>query len=299
MTDHSARLIADFDIKTLKIEEPLAESAMLARNWSNSLCDSCASYHGAWQILRVLGVLNSMRSDDDFLISQLNLAIGNGARKILISGAADYALQARIAAVANRHEVSPEITVVDLCKTPLKLNRWYAKHHEMKLKVVHENILKYRQTGYFDLVCTHSFLPFFSPENRVELLKTWWDCLAPGGAVLTAQRVRPNDDSDRHGFSEQQTEAFGQRAYDLARAQYAQLNIEPQQARQLALGYARGRSTYVIRDKNQLTHLFLQQGFELEQFAAPGDGQLHKDLPSTPTQSGHHRMRILARKPIH
>jgi len=293
MTGHSHFSNTDIDI-----QEPLIESAMLAQKWSETLCKSCASYHGAWQILRVLGVLNSMRSDDDFLVSQLDLAIGNDAQNILVSGAADYALQARINAVAKKHSALPKITVVDLCETPLELNRWYAKRTGVDVDALQENILQYRKPEHFDLVCTHSFLPFFSPDERVQLVKTWWDCLAPGGAVLTAQRVRPEDTSEVHGFTQAQAMVFGQKAYDLAQAKYKQLRIDPEQARRLAMDYAAGRSTYVLRDKERLRQLFLHQGFELEWFAAPGDGQLEEDLPSTPTVPGHQRMRILARKPL-
>lgn len=271
---------------------------MLAQQWSETLCSGCASYHGAWQVLRLLGVLNSMRSDDDFLLTQLNNAIGSGARKILISGAADYALQARIAAVAKRHKITPQITVVDLCETPLQLNRWYAARVGIEVDLVQDNILNFDKPDHFDLVCTHSFLPFFDADGRKQLVKVWWQCLAPGGAVLTAQRTRPNDTSERHGFTRSQTDALGQRAYDLATEKYAQLGIEPKQARHLAIEYALGRSTYVLRDSEQLRRLFLSQGFELEQFTLPDHGQLEKDVPSTPTKPGHQRSRILARKPV-
>lgn len=298
MAGHINPLHATLDMASLDIQEPLAESAALARQWSETLCRGCGSYHGAWQTLRLLGVLNSMRSDDDFLITQLDLAISGGAKNILISGAADYALHARIAAVAKSHGTTFRLTIADLCETPLKLNRWYATRMGMNVDLFQGNILDYRKPGHFDLVCTHSFLPFFNADERRQLLGVWWDCLSPGGAVLTAQRTRPGDTSSRHGFTKAQAVALGQRAHDNAQKQFDRLGIAPKLARRLAVDYAAGRSTYVLRDSEQLRQLFLHQGFELEQFAPPGQGQLEKDLPSTPTLPGHHRMRILARKPV-
>lgn len=291
-------LHAKLDMASLEIQEPLVESAPLARQWSETLCRGCGSYHGAWQTLRLLGVLNSMRSDDDFLITQLDLAISNGASKILISGAADYALQARIAAVAKRHKTTPRLTIADQCETPLELNRWYATRIGMDVELFQGNILNYHKPDYFDLVCTHSFLPFFNADERRKLLGVWWDCLTPGGAVLTAQRTRPGDTSDRHGFTQAQADALGQRAHDEAEKQFDRLGIAPKLARCLAVDYAAGRSTYVLRDSEQLRKLFIHQGFELEHFAPPGLGQLEKDLPSNPTNPGDHRMRILARKSV-
>jgi SAM-dependent methyltransferase len=289
---------AKLNVASLDIQEPLAESAPLARQWSEILCHGCGSYHGAWQTLRLLGVINSMRSDDDFLITQLDLAIGSGARNILISGAADYALQARIAAVAKTHRATPRLTIVDQCETPLELNRWYANRMGVDVDVLQGNILNYLKPDHFDLVCTHSFLPFFNAQERGKLVGAWWDCLKPGGAVLTTQRTRPGSTSKRHGFSQEQANELGQRAHDQAEKQFDRLGVAPKLARRLAVDYATGKSTYVLRDSEQLRQLFLHQGFELEQFAPPGQKQIEIDLPSSPTKPGHHRMRILARKPV-
>ena len=297
MAKYSKASLAEFDIRSLNIHEPLAESALLARQWAQTLCKNCGSYHGSWQVLRLLGVLNSMRSDDDFLVRQLDQAIASGAQRILVSGAADYALQARIAAVAKKHNKKPQITVVDRCETPLKLNLWYANETGMDVELVHGDILDYQKPNYFDLVCTHSFLCNFNEDDRQKLVNVWWGCLAPAGAVLTAQRARPNDTSPMHGFSESQAISLGQRAYQLADQQFNEFGIDPDQARSLAVAYAANRSTYLVRDSEQLSQLFLQQGFELEHFASAGHEQLEKDIPSTPTKPGHRRLRILARKP--
>jgi SAM-dependent methyltransferase len=285
------------DAVSLDVAEPLAESAPLALQWATAHCGRCGSYHGAWQTLRLLGVLNSIRSDDDFFIPQLDRAIRSGAGRILISGAADYALLARVAAVAKRHGVAPEVTVMDRCQTPLALNRWYARRAGMEVETVHGDILDYRNPGRFDLVCTHSFLCFFKQREREKLAGVWWDCLVPGGAVLTAQRARPDDPSPRHEFTAAQAAALGERAHRLATERFERLGIEPERARRLAVAYAEGRSTFLVRDSEQLRGLFLRQGFELAHFAPPGGAQPVADIPSTPTRSGHLRWRILAVKP--
>lgn len=297
MANHHKASQAEFDIASLDIHEPLAKSALLAQQWAKAYCTNCGTYHGAWQLLRLLGVLSSIRSDDDFLVGQLDAAIGSGASKILVSGAADYALLARIVAVANRHDTRLEITVVDCCETPLKLNHWYAAQAGIEVELVHGDILNYQNPGFFDLICTHSFLCLFNEDGRRKLVNIWWDCLQPSGAVLTAQRARPDETSIMHGFSTSQVDELGQRAYRLAEEQYKQLGIDPQQARHLAVDYAANRSTYVVSNSDHLRQLFSQQGFVLEHFAPPGKQQLEKDIPSTPTKSRYFRWRILARKP--
>jgi len=279
------------------ILEPLAESAPLALDWSKSLCDGCGSYHGAWQVLRLLGVMNSMRSDDDFLLPQLAGLIGEGARSILVSGAADYAFLARILAASGARANSLEITVADRCETPLELNRWYAHRAGLEIATWRGEILQYDNPGAFDLVCTHSFFGFFNARGRKALVTSWWDCLASGGAVLTAQRTRPHDPDSRHGFSRSQSDNLGARAFRLAEDRFEQLGIDPGYARSLAVAYASDRESYTIRDEGHLRRIFLEQGFELEHFAPPDRNQAEKDIPSVPTAPSTFRWRILARKP--
>jgi SAM-dependent methyltransferase len=285
------------------VDEPLADSAMLAWQWSQSSCrengedHDCAWYHGSWQILRLLGVFNSIKSDDDFFLSQLDAAIAGGARRFLVSGAADYALLARIAVVAASRSVTPKITVVDRCETPLQLNRWYADRVGLDIDTLCADILEYRAPSRFDVTCTHSFMCFFDTDVRKKLVANWWDCLAPGGAVLTAQRVRPDDKNPHIGYSSEQVAELGERAYNLAEKQFAQHGLEPNLARMLAEGYATHHWTYLIRQADELRQLFESQGFELEHFAPPGKGQLEADTPGTPVESDTSRWRILARKP--
>jgi SAM-dependent methyltransferase len=275
---------------------------MLAHEWSQSLCmesgddATCSWYHGSWQLLRLLGVFNSIRSDDDFFLPALDAAISSGARKFLISGAADYALLARIKAVSASHNVSPEVTVVDHCPTPLKLNRWYAERTGLEIKTICGNILDLLAPGEFDVTCTHSFLCFFNAADRQKLAARWWDCLAPGGSVITAQRARPKDDNPRIGYSSDQVAILANRARDLAREQFDQFHIDPEAAAALAKGYATHHWTYLIRQADELRDLFQSQGFEMEHFAPPGGGQHEADTPGTPNKTGTNRWRILARK---
>jgi hypothetical protein len=283
--------------------EPLAESALLARQWAQSSCHDdgenpgCGWYHGSWQVLRLLGVFNSIRSDDDFIFRELDKALGNGATRFLISGAADYALLARITKSASRHKVTPEITVVDQCETPLKLNRWYARRKGLDIHTQQTNILRYENPGRFDLVCTHSFLCYFDQAQRSRLAAVWWACLADGGAILTAQRTRPHDTESRIAYTPQQARALGDRAFYLAEEQFGQLGIDPQLSRELALGYATNHWTHLIRHPGELKRLFQNQGFVFEHFAPPDERQFVSDTPGTPNLADTCRWRILARKP--
>lgn len=287
-----------------EVQEPLSESAPLALSWSKHECtqadgehSGCAWYHGSWQMLRLLGVFHSILSDDDFFVPTLARLIGGGVRRVLISGAADYALLARVAAAAGPLARDMRITVVDLCNTPLQLNAWYGERFGIPVEVIKENVLDYRSSQPYDLICTHSFLCFFNEAERRQLVQRWWECLQPGGWVLTAQRARTEDRQPIIAYSKEEVEALSSRARRKAEEQYETHGVEPDVAYQLAGDYARFHWTYLIRTAEEIQSLFEDQGFKLETFAPPGGEQTVADTPGTPNQAGSVRWRILAGKP--
>jgi SAM-dependent methyltransferase len=288
----------------MKVQEPLAETAPLALNWSKHECiqandehSGCAWYHGSWQVFRLLGVFHSILSDDDFFIPTLARLIDGGVRRVLISGAADYALLARVAAAAGPLAKDMRVTVVDLCNTPLKLNAWYGERFGIPVEVIKENVLDYRPSEPFDLICTHSFLCFFNQAERRQLVQRWWKSLKPGAWVLTAQRARTEDRQPIIAYSKEEVEALSSRTRRKAEEQYETHGIEPDVAHQLAEGYGRFHWTHLIRTAEEIQRLFEDQGFKLETFSPPGGEQPVTDTPGTPNQAGSVRWRILAGKP--
>src|SRR3546814_11783469 len=58
-------------------------------------------------------------------------------------------------------------------------------------------VLDYDGGARFDVVCTHCFLGYFTPEQRPALMAKWFSLLRPGGRVLTVTPIRPTPD---HAF---------------------------------------------------------------------------------------------------
>src|SRR3546814_2715406 len=58
-------------------------------------------------------------------------------------------------------------------------------------------VLDYDGGARFDVVCTHCFLGYFTPEQRPALMAKWFSLLRPGGRVLTVNPIRPTPD---HAF---------------------------------------------------------------------------------------------------
>lgn len=142
----------------------LSESAPLAYRESQTLCNGCGWYHGAWQYLRMLGIVSPPYLQNEFYRNAIApLAVSGDFRRVCISGATDYAMADTILDLWPLPEGAPAITVVDHCPTPLFLNRWYADRVGVKIDTACRSMLDYRNDDYFDLICTHSFFGFFCP----------------------------------------------------------------------------------------------------------------------------------------
>jgi hypothetical protein len=288
----------------LKIYEPFGQSAAMACKLAAEHCRSpvanhadCEWYHGAWQIFRLIGLITTICSDDDFFSRVLPPFCRNSRSKILVSGAADYALLARIVAAADIDACGfPWVTIVDRCATPLLLNQWYARQTSIPLAILQTDVLEYSSHNEFDLICTHSFLGFFSVEDRKRLVASWIRMLKPGGVVVTAQRVRPREQSGIIGYSPDQIGDFGRRARVLAKKHYDNVGFDPDLVEQLAIDYARRYTTHVISSVEELKSLFVDAGFQIKE-CSPPEKKTIIDHPGAPEDSSSKRWRIVAQKP--
>src|SRR3546814_1159862 len=79
-------------------------------------------------------------------------------------------------------------------------------------------VLDYAGGARFDVVCTHCFLGYFTPEQRPALMAKWFSLLRPGGRVLTVNPIRPTPDHAFVPFTPAQAASFEARAMAAAEA---------------------------------------------------------------------------------
>lgn len=262
----------------------LPESAVLAWHEAKHLCSGCSWYHGAWQYLRILGVVSPPYLQNVFYRGAIGpLAASGDYRQVCISGATDYAMADTIADLWRLPDSAPAITVVDHCQTPLFLNRWYADRVGINISTVCESMLDYRNPGGFDLICTHSFFGYFSPEQRGALIKNWYTLLRPGGRVVTSNRIRPTVEG-RIGFSEQQAEGFVSKVLR-ARQTIDSFDLSEKELETLARAYAKHYFSYPVTSAEKLGDLFTANGFVLERFEITGRENTVSGPPSTQGKS--------------
>lgn len=282
------------------LREDLDAAARIAPELAERHCNrgdfDCRWYHASWPVLRALGAVNSPGSDDDFLLRAISTEIEAGARSILVSGAADAGMLARVGScLGERRDV--RITVLDRCRTPLEHSLRHARSFGFEIDVVLSDILDYRPAHRYDLVCTHSFLTFFPSRDRQRLAQRWFELLGPAGCVVTAQRVRPGESEEVTRFPPEDTERLAEAAERHAKERGAEIGIDAASARALAEAYGRHHRTHLIASAQSLERLFVDAGFGLEELAPPPDDRRRLDLSGAPSNAESCRWRILARRP--
>ena len=199
--------------------------------------------------------------------------------RILISGAADYGMLALVIGLFREIGIEPQITVIDICETPLALNRWLAERESIKIHTHCSDILSYTPDVPFDVISTHGFFCYFSPAQRPVLLTNWRTLLRPGGAVVTVVPIRPAAACEPMGFTPAQAAAFCATVMKRATEMRGVLGIEPEEALRGAQRTVSQRRSYSMTSLEEVRSLFEQAGFTIKRLSfvpliAGGDSEV-------------------------
>jgi SAM-dependent methyltransferase len=282
-------------------EEPLADSAPVAWSLAPALCagdpasiDSCLWYHRVWQYLRLLDIITSIRTNTTFLLATFERLASTHPR-VLISGSADYAMLAHLRHAFGARPL--DVTLVDRCATSVRMNEWYAQRYGMTLTAVCGDALAVETDRPYDLVCTHNFVGRFDLERRQRLVDRWHAVLAPGGVVVTTQRVRPGDRMAYSSYTDAEARELADRVATAAAAHGEPLGTTPEELRTATYEYALRKRTHVIASPGEIAQPFERAGFTVN-LADEGGGLAEReaDRPSSTAGRDTYRMRIVATK---
>jgi SAM-dependent methyltransferase len=252
------------------VEEPLAESAPFAYQWAGLYCleHSCRSYHQFWQYLRLLGIGSTLGGHPEVYLEAFKSIHTQwreqaaGKKRILIAGAADYSMLAHLWKVFRFHPSRLEISVLDRCKTPLELNRWYAEKYGFSIRLIESDILLLEDDRY-DLIVTSSFLGNFDPGSRRDLFHRIHRLLRKDGQFISSNRLRPQPEEQRLPIEQKRIEQFvslvAERGYKMAGLS----TWPPPQLRKAALAYIIDRRPFPLNDLGSIEHLAGLSGLSL------------------------------------
>jgi len=194
----------------LESAKKMADAAQLCCNGSAYIdSENCEWYHGSWQYLRALDMVSSPTWHADFYAEKLRSAIHeHGARRILISGAADWTTLSFVLDAARMPSGELvdglAVQVVDLCATPLMACNWFARRWGVprgivtthQADVTHEGDLRQRGVSAdepFDVIVADAFLTRFEPPRVHKVLRNWYKLLSPDGIVVTTVRMHSSN----------------------------------------------------------------------------------------------------------
>lgn len=256
------------------IDEPLALSAPLAWQWAPAGCGDkgCSWNHKLWQCLRLMGLGGSPQINAAFYARAFRtVAPECKSPRIMISGAADYAMLAHVFAGFAQQGRNAQVTVVDLCDTPLRLNRWYAGRLSQSVDTVCCDVAAFAGRD-FDAICTHAFLGQIPPARRAAVTAAWFRTLRAGGKVITVDRARPDATRAAIGFTDEQRQAFMATVTGMAPSVSAQTGIAAGALIEAAHVYLAHQQLHPVRSSEESRALFEQAGFVLDELSeAPNE----------------------------
>jgi SAM-dependent methyltransferase len=293
-------------VRRARLDEPLAASAALGLSLAAERCyvdpvtgERCDWYHGPWQLLRLMGLVITPGHHAEFFRTAIeDVAARTRAPRVLVSGAADYSMLAHVLAALEASPGRPEITVVDVCDTPLLLSEWYAERVGHPIRTYRSDILEFRDDRPFDAICTHAFLGRFPAADRPKLLARWKESLGPGGVVITVNRIQPAASDGRNGFAPEQGRAFRERVLAGAEALRPTVPSDPVRLAHDVDRYVARQGAYHVRAREELLGLFEEAGLVVDRAswgAIPAASQHALSGPGIPIKGEYGR--IVARRP--
>lgn len=245
-------------------DEPLALSAAFTRELASALCRcdasgaGCEAYHGLWPYLRLMGIGKTMSGLSSDFLAALGTARAAWAgapstpRAVLISGCADYSALAHVVHAFRDAPTRPDVTALDLCETPLVLSRWYARRKGWSVKTACSDVLAHGVREAYDMVLTSSFLGYFNPPQRRTLFQAYEAMLRPGGVLVLTNRIRTGPEDQLTGFSEDQVQAFAERAATLSASLPSTARRDAEEVSASARAYARNLKSYPVNGEASL-----------------------------------------------
>jgi SAM-dependent methyltransferase len=301
----TAQRQTDSNVPTDSVElvEPLRISAPLAYRRAMAGCPrdmagvgyGCYSYHGIWQYLRLFKFVEAVGADSSFYIDAFREMARDKKHRVLISGTADYGMLAQILHGFGLEGCAPDVQVVDLCETPLYLNRWYAERLRVSLKTTQAHILQF-DAHPVDLICTHSFMHNFRSADRPSLVSKWYQLLRPGGKVVLTNSLRDTTPALTRKYTSDEALVLRDGVRKAAQAHSSSIDLDPEALAEIAFDFATRRRRYNLRTIQEVRELFEGGGFRFEQlFELPVT--MRRDSPATSLGSPKMRVHVVATRP--
>ncbi|NGM14351.1 class I SAM-dependent methyltransferase [Verrucosispora sp. CWR15] len=252
---------------------------------------NCSWYHSAWQYLRLFDMVSSPQWHAEFYNRRLVEAVRDGARRVLISGTADYTTLAfvldAIRSVTGELPGRLDVHVVDKCQTPLLACQWYARqlgteiHGHQADITCPDTVRQLTADGKYDLVVADAFLTRFDRGTATTVIDSWSALLRPGGTVVTTVRLHAGNEwpsvdgqDNRHQVTDL-VDDFELRFRERAASWRGLLQVQLEELSTAVRRYATRMVSHDLGDADDVRAAFGRRGFTLaETDVGEVDGEL-------------------------
>lgn len=172
--------------------EDLEAEATFAFSHAEVLCEAdhcCRDYHRMWSMVRLIDVGGGPpRGGAFFTAALLDCAAPSGKARILVAGAADTGVPVLVMNAARDAGLTPEIVVIDRCRTPLaQIDRLAARRgYPMTTR---RTMLPDLAIDGMDAVITHNVMRFPDVGARLDVCRALAGALRPGGKLLSIETL--------------------------------------------------------------------------------------------------------------
>lgn len=283
----------------------------------NMLPADCNWYHSAWQYLRVLDCVSAPQWHEQFYTEAFRSILLNFAQKekefkVIITGTADYSMLYLLLKVLYEKKSKDEdfsninviIDILDLCKTPLEICKWYV---EQLIKEGYNDIVWIENDGdytqrikihpinmsigmftplthhYYDVVCTDAFLTRFYTSEVNSIISKWENILSPTGKIITTVRIHSSEQYDKNladlscdinKFCDKVIKKFN----NLSERDQRKMDISIEDLRFIAFRYIVRMKSNSLGNEHDIKQMFEDAGLTLDKFSDPRgmvDGEIH------------------------
>lgn len=254
------------------LQEPLMQSADMMYEVASLCCshdhvnnDSCQWYHSIWQYLRLLDMVSTPSWHHDFYINHLfDNVEGNKRVPVLISGTADYSILSYVLHVAKNKEIDADVSVIDLCETPLFACRWYANKLNKKVNAMQTSVFDLDENIKYDMVCADAFLTRFKGEQFKNVVSKWYNVLNPGGIAVTTVRVHDENHACPKEPLETAVQKFKEKAIQRMEVWERHINLTTEEMGEKAEAYARTMVSNYLGTKEHILEEIKNCGFSVD-----------------------------------
>lgn len=232
-----------------------------------ALCTDCGGYHQVRGALRAMKVIRGPDTDEVPLRGLLNDLVRPGHR-VLIAGAGDPGQLQSFAELTTARPVS--LTIVDRCPAPLAVIDLITPPPGLSVTTQVVDLTQLSPTPTYDLILSHSMLPFLPEPDRVTMLQRFAAALAPSGRLLiTVPIVPPKTGEERQAYNAERLNWVRDK-FAAAPAVRALLGTDYDA---VVTHYEASRSsrTAVFTDLQQVVGLIEQGGFVIERHIVGGE----------------------------